>query len=341
MKRILCFIIWTPMMLLVSCDVHEWPDLPNRVPFHLRLVYETDMTEWKHLYNGLEVREQGLGEMYDNRLGQGKIRYVIRAYPVSEMHRVASIYAQEFVFTKDISEGYEHEVTLSLPEGDYNVMVWSDLMETVGDTPFHDAANFNEIKLQGDHQGNTDYRDAFRGTNRLSLVADVRNHQLDTVNITMQRPLAKIEFVTNDVEEFIKKESVRVDSRESRTVNLEDYKVAFHYVGFMADTYSMYTDKPVDSSTGVMFESTLTKLNDKEASMGFDYVLANDKETTVTMQMALYDKKGTQVSLTKLVDVPVKRSRHTLLTGTFLISEATGGVTINPSFNGDHNIKFE
>lgn len=341
MKGMFCLMICVPMMFLVSCDVHEWPDKVNRVPFHLRLVYETDMIEWKHLFDGSEVMEQGLGETYDNRLEHGKIRYVIRAYLILGKQRVASDYTQEFIFTKDISEGYEHGVTLELPEGDYNVMVWTDLLPAGDDTPFHDTDNFNEIKLQGNHQGNTDYRDAFRGTNRLLLVADVSNQLPDTVDIVMQRPLAKIEFITNDVEKFIDKELARAASEEEETVNLEDYKVEFHYVGFMTDTYSMYADKTVDSSTGVMFESSLKKLNDSETSMGFDYVFVNDKEATVTMQVALYDKKGTQVSLTKPVDVPVKRSRHTILTGSFLISKATGGITINPYFNGDHNITFE
>ena len=99
----------------------------------------------------------------------------------------------------------------------------------------------------------------------------------DTLNVAMQRPLAKFEFVTNDVEEIIDKESVRVaskangnksasaDDTPTRAVNIEDYKVVFYYVGFMPHAYSMYTDKPVESSTGVMFESTLQKHSDSEA----------------------------------------------------------------------------
>ena len=125
--------------------------------------------------------------------------------------------------------------------------------------------------LQGDHKGNTNHRDAFRGTNNISLIADVMERLPDTLNVAMQRPLAKFEFVTNDVVEFIDKESTRIaskangkksasaDDTPTRAVNIEDYKVVFYYVGFMPHAYSMYTDKPVDSSTGVMFESTLKK----------------------------------------------------------------------------------
>ena len=159
MRKILYFIMCLPILFLSACDVHEWPETPEFVKMHLRLNYETDMTEWEHLYDGISVIEQGYGETYDNHRDYGKIRYIVRTYPVSEKMRTTSDYTQEFVFTKDISEGYDHEVTLDLLPGSYNVMVWSDLVQTSGDSHFHNADNFAEIRLQGDHKGNNDYRD--------------------------------------------------------------------------------------------------------------------------------------------------------------------------------------
>ena len=134
MRKILYLIICLPLLLLSACDVHEWPETPEFVKMHLRLNYETDMTEWEHLYDGAEVIEQGYGETYDNHRDYGKIRYIVRTYPVSEKMRTTSDYTQEFVFTKDISEGYDHEVTLDLLPGNYNVMVWSDLVQTSSDS---------------------------------------------------------------------------------------------------------------------------------------------------------------------------------------------------------------
>lgn len=352
MRKVLYLIICIPILLLSACNVHEWPDTPEYVKCHLRLNYETDMTEWKHMYDGADVFEQGYGETYDNHRDYGKIRYIVRTYPVLEKTRATSDYTQEFVFTKEISEGYNHEVTLDLLPGNYNVMVWSDLVQTSGDTYFHDAANFSEIRLQGEHKGNNDHRDAFRGSSNVSLVADIKEQLPDTLDIAMQRPLAKFEFVTNDVLEFIDKESVRViskaggnetvsnDDAPSRAINIEDYKVVFYYVGFMSCAYSMNTDKPVDSSTGVIFESSLKKLTESEATMGFDYVFVNGKESAVTVQIGIYDKDGTQISLTKPIEVPLKRNHHTIMTGMFLMSKTSGGVTINPDFDGDHNLIF-
>lgn len=352
MRRLLYLFTCITMAILTACDVHEWPETSEFVKCHLRLHYETDMTEWKHRYDGSKVIEQGYGNTYDNHRSHGKIRYIVRTYPVSEKMRTASDYTQEFVFTKDISEGYDHEVTLNLLPGNYNVMVWSDLVQTSGDTHFYDATNFAEIKLQGNHEGNNDHRDAFRGSNNITLEADIMDHIPHTLDITMQRPLAKFEFITNDVLEFINKESVRVaakgsenkeassDDTSTRAVSLEDYKVVFYYVGFMPKAYSINTDKPVDSSTDVMFESSLKKLTESEATMGFDYVFVNGKQSSVIVQIGIYSIEGTQLSLTEPIEIPLKRSHHTILTGTFLMSNAAGGVTINPSFEDDYNLIF-
>ena len=352
MRKILYLIICMPLWFLSACNVHEWPESPELVKMHLRLNYETEMTEWEHYYDGTEVIEQSLGETYDNHQDYGKIRYIVRTYPMSEKQRTIQDYVQEFVFTKDISEGYNHEVTLDILPGTYNVMVWSDLVQSSLDSYFYDATDFAEIKLQGEHKGNTDYRDAFRGANNISLVADVVEHRPDTLDIAMQRPLAKFEFITNDLKEFINKESTRFSTKANentsasegdtptRAVNIEDYKVVFYYVGFMPHAYSMYTDKPVDSATGVMFESTLKKLTESEATMGFDYVFVNGKKSVVTVQIGIYDNEDSQISLSEPIEVPLKRNHHTKLSGMFLMSEASGGITINPDFDGDHNLIF-
>ncbi len=105
MKKWLHLIIWLPLVFLTACDVHEWPDMPEKVTFRLKLSYEKEMTVWEHLYDGTGVTEQGLGETYGNGREYGKIRYIIRAYPITEKQGSAREYTQEFILTKDIAEG--------------------------------------------------------------------------------------------------------------------------------------------------------------------------------------------------------------------------------------------
>lgn len=348
MRRLLYLFTCITMAILTACDVHEWPETSEFVKCHLRLHYETDMTEWKHRYDGSKVIEQGYGNTYDNHRSHGKIRYIVRTYPVSEKMRTASDYTQEFVFTKDISEGYDHEVTLNLLPGNYNVMVWSDLVQTSGETHFYDATNFAEIKLQGNHEGNNDHRDAFRGSNNITLEADFIDHISDTLDITMQRPLAKFEFIATDLQEFIDRE-IELLKKEAATrgdipptrVNTDDYHVVFYYSGYMPHAYNMNTDKPVDSKMGVLFESELGILNEKEASLGFDYVFVNGNNAGVSVQIGLYDKTDRQLALSEPIDVPLRRNHHTVLKGSFLMQQASGGITINPAFDGNLNIEIE
>ena len=348
MRKILYLIICLPIFLLSACDVHEWPETPEFVKLHLRLNYETDMTEWEHIYDGASAIEQGLGDTYDNHQDYGQIRYIVRAYPKSEKQRTSQTYTQEFVFTKDISEWYNHEVTLDILPGNYNIMVWSDLVQTSSDSHFHNADNFAEITLQGDHKGNTDHRDAFRGIGNISLIADIVEHTPDILDIVMQRPLAKFEFLTTDLKEFIDKEyqyllkeaATRGDVPPTR-VNTDDYKVVFYYSGYMPNAYNMNTDKPVDSKMGVLFESKIDILNENEASLGFDYVFVNGKKSAVTVQIGLYDKEDRQLALSAPINVPLQRNHHTVIKGSFLMEETSGGITINPDFDGNHNIEIE
>ena len=334
--------------MLTACDVHEWPDTPEVVTFNLHLNYETNITKWYHAYDGTNVVEEGYGETYDNHQKTGLIRYIVHAYPVLEKQSTKQPYTKEFIFTKNINEGYNHEVSLELPGGEYNIMVWSDLMQRDRDVFFHNAENFAEIVLQGEHQGNTDFRDAFRGIGKIKLEAGIEEYVPDTLTITMQRPLAKYEFLTTDLQQFYKEElEFLTKAAESRgeelptRVNTDNYKVVFLYAGFMPNTYNMNADKPVDSYMGVSIESRLDILGENEASLGFDYVFVGNQPSGIMVQIGFYDAEGRQVALSNPINVPLIRNYHTILKGSFLTQKASGGIMIDSDFDGNHNITIE
>lgn len=331
MRRLSYVIVTMMMSLLCACDIHEWPEPAEYVKLHLKLNYETSMTEWNHLYDGISVVEQGLGNTYDNQQKQGVMRYVVRTYPIWGKQRAMHDYKQEFVRTKEVDDaGYGYNVTLDVLPGEYDIMVWSDLVETNGDEYFYNVDDFSEIILQGDTLSNSNYRDAFNGMNGITLHADKLMQGQDTINMTMRRSLAKFEIVANDLSEFIKKHGK----------DINQFKVVIQYVGFIANAYSLFTNKPVDSATGEMFESSLKELNSKEASLGFDYVFLSQKDSKVTIKIGIYKSDGTQVSMSKPIEVPLRLSHHTILKGNFLIqnTNTSEGINISPGFDGNHNI---
>lgn len=337
------------VVALTSCDVHQMPEPAEKIKVHLRLNFETEMALWEHIYNGTNIIEDGVVDTYDNARETGNIRYIIRAYPIDDKGTVADRHSDEFVFTKNVNDGYDFEVTLDLLPGKYSIMVWSDIMRYGSDTPNYNADDFGAIVLSVPHDGNNEYFDAFRGSAETLLVSDIYLRAPDTLDIAMQRPLAKYEIISNDLKKFIDKEleflakeaMSRGETVPSR-VNTDNYTVVVKYSVYMQSEYSMFADIPIDSAEGVLFESKLNVLSDTEASLGFDYVFVNNQNTGVTLQVGLYDDKNRQLALSNSINVPLRRSHHTVLRGSFLMQNASGGITINPDFEKeDYNIEIK
>lgn len=329
--------------------MHEWPKCYDTEPVALTLRFDTDLPQM--VYNHADKESSAIVVPESRGIRDyGVMRYILRAFPIVDGTPLKE-YSDEFVFTREVSNGYDCTTTLELAPGSYRIMVWADLSEFSDTQKFYNTGNYGEITLDGAHAPNTDYRDAFRGWVDVTLEATIELHEPVGATIDMARPLAKFEFITNDLREFFEKEASRMarsgnednnDTQSASTaesrVALDDYEVVFSYVGYMPCAYSMFTDKPVDSKTGVFFRSKLSRISDDDASLGFDYVFVNGSQTAVTIQIALYSAEGVQVSLTEPIEVPLRRSYHTIILGSFLMTQANGGTGIDPDYDGDFNL---
>ncbi len=342
MKRFAIYIIGICLATLSGCDVHEWPEKAEEVAFNLNLEFDTDMGEENWVYADGAVSRATSGH---------DLRYIIRAYPMTAGGSVANVPEAEWTYYKEnitLGEDYSYSTQYFLPEGRYRLMVWTDCVDA-GSTSnkYYNPESFTSIVLHGTHKANTDYRDAFSGSTDLVLESTiVEGVEIQSLTIKMKRPLAKYTFVATDLQEFIDKELIRLkgtgrgaEVEESRQISLDDYTVVVQYPMYMPNTYNLFTDKAVNSATGVQYRSKLTKLNDSEASMGFDYVVINDDpDAKVTVRVGLMDKQGNQLVMSPSFNVPLKRSVNSIIRGKFLVTESDGGISIDPNFNGDHNI---
>lgn len=333
--------------LFTTCDVHEWPE---EVPiteeyFTIFLDFDTDMAEQEHFYDSRSAE----------LIADYEMRYTLKAFPYESTRNadgtrsISRAAMWEFTFNRTVAlNEYDCEVKLQIPKGEYTLMVWADFVKKGSrDHHFYNPNNFSEIILHGDHKANTDLRDAFRGIISANVVSPEPGRAPDDIVVTMERPLAKFTVVTTDLKEFFEREEEAARKRAeargeeydaNRGINLSDYQVVFYYSGFMPCAYSMFTDKPIDSKTGVLFYSTLEQINEEEARMGFDYVMVNGKDASVMVTMGLLDAEGNPVSTSDEINVPLNRSTNTTVRGKFLMQEASGGIGIDPSFNGDHNV---
>ena len=343
------------LFTLSGCCIHEWPELEikepeeNIVPVLLHLRYYPDIWLWEHLYDpktgeiveahgdeAVDEEHPGTTARYSGQCDHGTMRYLLRFYRPGKVES----YTQEVSFTRNVDGGYNCDTILYLKPGRYDVAVWSDLYESKEDELFYNADNFLKICLQLDnYRACTDYRDAYRGYQQISIMSDEEADGTQEAFIDMRRPQAKYEFVTTDLSEFLDNETTR---RQLPTrAKAEDYTVKMVYAGYLPSAYSAIDDRLVDSSTGLSFTSSLTVTGESEESMGFDFVMINDIPNAATsMQVQVFDMQGDMVAVSMVIPVPLRRNHHTLLRGAFLTLGGKGGVYIDPTYDGDYNVFF-
>lgn len=350
--------------LMASCDVHQWPERQQDVPeiptdtispdiprttIRLSLEYETDFYVWEHrydpvlgkveeMYPSLEVFPDYLGasSKYENIAPSGRIETWVRVFPASNSSQCVS----EHTFRMDSDGmGYDRDIEVEIPDdgGVYDLVVWSHLLDTDDSGVFYETSDFNRVRLIPEsYRGNTDYRDGFRGRMRI----DASTEQNGRYVVYMKRPMGKFELVTTDLSEFLDRETA--SRRLSARASAEDYRVVISFPMYYPSSYSAMDDRLENASTGVSFETRMTVTGESEASLGFEYVLLNNiMDNGVQTSVSVYRMDGTKVAGSSVFTIPMRRDYHTLLRGAFLTMEGSGGVGIDPGFNGDHNITWQ
>lgn len=190
--------------------------------------------------------------------------------------------------------------------------------------------------------------------------------------IEMIRPLGKYKFVSTDVDKFITRLAVKMQKNgklsESldevtafnqvlQNIDLDQFKVVFRYGFYLPYYYNMFTDKPGNSWMGsdwmksnnftsghLVFESRMSKEIDEDGNtemlLGFDYLIVNGSSGLVnSVTVEVYDTyDGELMSRSKPIDIQYIRSHLTIIKGEFLTSKASGGVSIDPGYDGpDYN----
>lgn len=347
MKKIMKYSIMSAiavfLLSLSACNVHEWPKSEGKARVKLNLDFNTDIDEYLTIYADDLGRSSRSPEDYD-------VRYVVKAHLfISETDYLEESF-QTWVFTKDDVDDLNTTEYIDIAPGKYKIMVWTDFVEKgTKDDKFYAPANFSSISMTSEYDGNNDFRDAFIGSYDLDV--DYSNLSVNNqlvANIIMNRPLAKYYFVTTDVEEFasryISEHSLKDGTSAIVGKDQIDYtklSLKFRYTGYLPSVFNMHTNRPVNVITGVSFNSTITDVTDNEATLGFDYVLVNGKESSVAVAVELYDTDGTTViSMSSTINVPLVRGKYTIIKGKFFTQSEQSGCRIDPSWEGDHNVWF-
>lgn len=339
--------LWLPLMLcallplLASC-VHEWgdyeepePPTPPAEARHLKLTlnFEKEMPHWQTIEYGenFEKPKRARRETLMRR-------YIIRAYTEEDIHtRTTRSEEQEWVFIRPAGENPDTVIDIEFPKIDgLRLLVWSDYIYGSGDELHYMADDFNEISLksQDSYQGHTDTREGFRGDYTVGL-------KETAVVVEMNRPMAKLQFITNDLDQFLAEKGQQLAPEGAPDINVSDYGIRVLYPRFMPFSFNMFTNRPADSWTGTNFMTVMRPLSGTTAEMMYDYMFVNTHDTALTVQVQVFDRRsGELLAQIPMIDVPLRRGHVTVVTGPFLTTHAKSGAGINPEFDGEFNIEF-
>lgn len=339
----------TQLRLLASClilggtvmsCVHEWPDtdgVQRKATLHI-----IHHHEWNDDHN-ITVSRSGETHGYN-------ARYHFMLCPADDR----SLVIKEFTLYSDDINRADFSTDLNLPPGRYDLWTWADWADKVSGTSlFFDTSDFNTIWYPDPYNGDNELRDALRGMTSFTIedYGAASDYRVEA-ELHLERPFARYRFIASDFSEFIDNEISRgeisrvtpaaLEPSQSRVsvAGLEKYSVKTIYTGYMPSEFSNFLNRPVNSKADMSYRASITPLNNNEAQLCTDYVMVNGHESSIPVSLEIYDAEGMLIARTNPIDVPTVRNRTTIVRGKFLTSMASGGVGINPDFDGEYNIEI-
>ena len=316
MGSVLCWILL--FSVLTSCKGGDEPEVFGPAPVVVTLQLDTAMVDWQVINDSRAVATHDL-------------RCQVAAYPVNSSGAIvgAPVMTQTVLFT---TAGQQNECRMVLPSGSYRLLAWADWVDHGSVTDkYYATSDFGDISFVGRYEGNNDYRNAYTGKAEVSF--QVKQGDTTTVvreQLPLRSIMGKVKFVATDYNEYLEKG--------------QNLRILVAYTGFLPNRYSVLRGVPFDATTGVNFLSGMTELStegDGSATLGYDYVMVNGEESSVTMALGMYNDEGKLVGTSSTLNVPIKRGGITVVKDKFLTRTSSGGgIGIDPSFEGDINIYF-
>ena len=149
-----------------------------------------------------------------------------------------------------------------------------------------------------------------------------------TMNVQLQRPLAKYRLIAKDVETYRK----LMEAKPDLYPPLKNLTVKVQYEGYFPSGFNVSTGKPNDAVGGISYSQVSLHYNnvDNEVLLGGDWVLV-----TVT------DNLGNTLCRASGVQINYRNSHLTTVYGNFLTAGINkGGIDINTEWSGIYNVWF-
>ena len=359
-------------VMMCSC-VHEFPNIDTPADVVLNITMDIALEGQNFVSIAKEdepavvlktresLRSQLDAEEYD-------VRNIIRFYRQNAKGEYDySKHDFEFVVIENDPSLSTISTEVKVAEGTYMIYVWRDYVkEGEGESQYYNVSEFRAITYKDEYLASHDSKDAMYGSTEFEVIRYGKDYNENHIHITMERPFSRIVIISNDLDEFVTKAQAQkyktmlqngeiTDTKASELkIDLSDYEVRFVYMSdglsdkFGTDkptiydlptTFNVFKGAATASKSNVGFKSSIVKLSDYEAQLGFDYIYPSQGIAYVAV--GVYDKDGTQLAQTPSIAIPVVKNQETIVTGSFLIENISGGAVINPDFSGDHNYEIK
>ena len=220
--------------------------------------------------------------------------------------------------------------SLAVHAARYHVVAWMDYVDNGSvDDKYYTIPSLSSISVPA--AGN------YIGDDRWNATVDA--------TVTLQRPMAKIEFITTDIDKFLDELAARrakagtiAENLLVKNPDLSTIRVQVEYAGYFPSGFNAYTNKPNDARTGMSFGCNMTPLTDKEAHLASDYIFVNGSESAVKVDLTIRDSEGNLLNRIEGIDVPIVRGKLTTVRDEFLTRDYAPGIGIDPGFDGEIDI---
>lgn len=253
---------------------------------------------------------------------------------------------ESYTILRDVTDVSPLIIETKLNTRKYKVIAWMDYVRKGTETDLYYTTS-NGKALNAIHQpsavrytAGSDFKDAQTFVSDIDLTPYAGQWYADiTIPVPLQRPVAKITFLTNDLVEF----AGQIGYKGSLKDLADDLVLEFRYDGYYPTGFNAHTGRLNDSQVGYGFISRSSypyTLEGKDyARVGFDYVFVNGETSSVTISARIrFRSTGQFINEVNNVVVPITRGRETVLIFKFLTKEYVPGIGIDPGFDGEFDV---
>ena len=269
MKKTILYTVCLAVLTMTGCDktVLEFPENggidPTLVNVNLTLAIDPKIES----YEPSERSKVSEADLHD-------VRWIVEVF----RDEIGGDLVEQRVLSCEQAVDGHHTIrtSLTLHAARYQIVAWMDYVDN-GSTAdkYYNVNSLSSISVPeaGNYIGDEDHKDTYIAQQEIDL-KNYRDRWNETVDatVTLQRPMAKIEFITTDIDKFLDKLAARrtkagsiAENLLTRKPDLSTIRVQVEYAGYFPSGFNAYTNKPNDARTGMSFGCSMQPLSDKEA----------------------------------------------------------------------------